>query len=346
MRVALVTESGKADSVRGIGVYTKKLYDSIKQLKTANLSLDLTTINDPKLATYDILHHTDFRVYFSRPKLFKNTKTIVMIHDCIPLIYPDHYPPGIRGKIKLFQQKFLLKSVDRVVTNSETSKKDIVRLLDVPSTKIDVIYLAPNLEFKKKNNSTSVVEKYNLPKKFVLYVGDVNYNKNIVTLTDACSLVKIPLIIVGKQAVDEKVDLNHPENQSFSTFLNKYRNNPNVLRVGYVSNEELFEIYSLASVYCQPSFYEGFGIGVVNAFACGVPVVISKTQALVEIADGAALIVDPRNPKNLANKIAEILENKSTKAHLIKKGFNRVKDFSWEKTAKETLKVYKSVNRS
>ena len=186
----------------------------------------------------------------------------------------------------------------------------------------------------------------NLPKKFVLYVGDVNYNKNIVTLTDACSLVKIPLIIVGKQAVDEKVDLNHPENQSFSTFLNKYRNNPNVLRVGYVSNEELFEIYSLASVYCQPSFYEGFGIGVVNAFACGVPVVISKTQALVEIADGAALIVDPRNPKNLANKIAEILENKSTKAHLIKKGFNRVKDFSWEKTAKETLKVYKSVNRS
>jgi len=207
-----------------------------------------------------------------------------------------------------------------------------------------------------------VQKKYGLPSSFALYVGDVNYNKNIPGLIEACELAKISLVIVGKQALEIEeggVDLHylrgprdwlrflfnvpHPELAHYKELIEEFKDSKRVIRLGFIPSEDLNVIFNLASVYVQPSFYEGFGIPVWEAFAAGCPVVVAKTNALTEIAGGAALIADPRNPKEMAEKITEIIKNPKTKEELIKKGTARVKEFSWDRVAREMVEVYKLV---
>jgi glycosyltransferase involved in cell wall biosynthesis len=280
------------------------------------------------------------------------------------VVYKDQYPPGIKGLIKFQINKYLTRNADAIITVSETSKKDIVRFLGMDPVKIHVIYWAADDIFKAEPNIKDLSEihkLYKLPNRFVLYVGDINYNKNLSTLIEACSIIDTPLVIVGKQAsnIDELTiswkSLNgprdvlrsffgipHPELIHFNKLSLLIRNN-NVITTGFVPDRDLVGIYNLATLYCQPSYYEGFGLPVLEAFSCGVPVVISKTQALVEIAGGGALIADPNSSKDFADKISSLFKDSTNRLHLIRAGKTRVKDFSWEKTAKETLEVYRKV---
>jgi glycosyltransferase involved in cell wall biosynthesis len=259
--------------------------------------------------------------------------------------------------------------MDSVITVSETSKKDIVRFLNLPATKIHTIYNAPLPVFRKEDDRSKlnrVARKYRLSNKFVFYLGDVYYSKNIPNLVRACEIAKTPLVIVGKQVKDiennlatdlKKINgprdwvrflLNkpHPEQAHYMNLKTLLTNNKNVYRLGYVPDEDLVAIMNLATVYCQPSLYEGFGLGVVHAFACGTPVVISRTQALSEVADKAALIADPRDPEDIASNIRILLEDAPLRAEFIKRGYERLKNFSWEKNAKETIKVYEKIDSS
>ena len=345
MKVAI--DSGpltSGDSIRGGGFYTRQLTDALK--KDSSLEVEVLDLAKAGLSRFDIVHYTSFNPYFLTLPLRKAAKTVVTIHDVIPLIYPKHYPAGLRGTIKLFIQKFLVSRVNAVITPSETSKKDIVRLLGIQSNKVDVVYEAPGdiyQPIKDRNILGKISKKYNLPSKFVLYVGDVNYNKNVVGLADACKLARTPLVIVGKQARAEDFDPSHPENKPLNMLLEKYGNSPQILRVGFVPDEDLVAIYNLASVYCQPSFYEGFGLPVVEAMACGTPVICAKTQALVEIAKGACLFADPKDPKDISEKIQKVLTDNELKSQLVETGTALVKNYSWEKTAKATIDVYRKV---
>ena len=334
--------------VRGVGVYVRELTKALqeKSKKLNNIKIDVVDFEKVDLGKYDLVHYPYFNPFFLTLPLKKTTKTIVTIHDTIPLIYPKQYPPGIRGKFKFKLQKFLINRVDGVIAPSETSKKDVVRFLGVHQEKIKVIYEAQRSIFKKLeigNWKLEITKRYGLPKRFVLYVGDVNYNKNLLNLAEACNIAKIPLVLVGKQTTHKSIDLSHVENQSYAEFLNRYSKDSNMLRLGFVPDEDLVAIFNLASVYCQPSFYEGFGLSILEAMACGTAVVCAKTQALVEIAGDAALFVDPHKPKDIAKKLGEIVKISQTKEDLVKKGFARVKEFSWEKAAKETINYYKSV---
>lgn len=348
-------------AVRGVGAHTREL---LRALGDSVEPLDFSTL---KTQNFDILHYTSFHPFFITLPLKKlKAKVVVTIHDLIPLIYPKHYPGGIKGGIRLVINKFLIrKNVDAILTISETSKKDICRFLRVKPEKVKVIYLAPRQIFKQikdKDRLLKVKEKYSLPDSFVLYVGDINYNKNIPNLIKACKLAKISLVICGKQAFDIETlgvdDLSnlkgprdwirylfgkpHPELAHYQELCREFKENKKVMRLGYVSDEDLVSIYSLASVYCQPSFYEGFGLPVLEAFACGTPVVASKTQALVEIAEGGALFADPKEPKEIAKQITKVLNDEKTRKQLIENGFKIVKKFSWEKAAKETINVYRT----
>jgi glycosyltransferase involved in cell wall biosynthesis len=320
MKVAIDSGPLKSgDSVRGIGTYTRELLKALK--------MEGVDVAKEDLGKYDIVHFTRFKPFFISVPFTKpqNTKFILTIYDLIPLIYPKHYPPGLKGRIRFLINKFLIRrNIDAIITISETSKKDICRFLDVDPNKVYVTYLAPREIFKKMGN----VSYPNLPSKFALYVGDIDYNKNIPTLVSACKLAKMPLVIVGKQAAQiEKLDLDHPE-------LSHLKNVDwtNVTRLGFVSDEDLVKIYNLATVFVQPSFYEGFGLPAVEAVACNTPLVVAKSQCLVEVLGGNFSFTDPKSAESMARAILTPNINKKLS-----------RDYSWKNTAKETLKVYEHV---
>jgi glycosyltransferase involved in cell wall biosynthesis len=340
MRIAI--DSGTLKSkhgVRGVGVYAREL---IKALGDRVEALDFANTD---LSQYDLAHVPFFSLFLANPYIGIAKKTVVTIHDVIPLLFPDHYPPGIRGFIRLFLNKRLLKSVDGVITNSEVSKSDIAKFLGVPKDKIFVTYLGAGINFKSVNEQVKkeVIKKYNLPKKFVFYLGDINYNKNIPTLIKACKRVGIHLVIAGKSAMEvEKMDFNHAEHVHLKEIYDDLTNPRIVTRVGHVTDLEASAIYELASVYVQPSFYEGFGLSVIHAFALGCPVVAADTPALVEIGKGACLFADPKNAKDFAEKIEKVIKDQVLRNQLIETGRVLVKSFTWEKTAEKTLNVYKN----
>ncbi len=344
MRVAI--DSGPLVSghkVRGIGVHTKELIEAIKKLKDENIKIETVDFSKADLSRYDIVHYQNFNPFFFSIPFNKPAKKVVLtIHDLIPLIYPKHYPGGLKGTLRFWIQKFLIQNVDAVITISETSKKDICRFLSVHPDKVHVIYLAPRKIFRQITDDgllSSVKRKYNLPEKFVLYVGDVNYNKNIPTLTKACRIAKMPLIICGKQALEiDAKELNHPELAHLRGI-----DFSGVLRLGFVPDTDLVAIYNLASLYCQPSLYEGFGLPVLEAFACETAVVASKTQALVEIGEAGALFANPNDAKDFAEKMLKLVKDEELREELINTGKVIVKNYSWEKTARETLNVYKKI---
>lgn len=325
----------KGHAVRGIGYYVRNLEKYLKNCK------DIELVGSEIEA--DIVHYPYFDLFFNTLKV-SSKPTVVTIFDTIPLIFPKNYPSGIKGKINLLKQKHELKKVDAVITISETSKKDIVRFLDVPEEKIYPIYLAPEEKFKKLKHGNWKIEirkKYTLPEKFVLYVGDVNYNKNVCALADACVNLKIPLVIVGKQAIEINFNRNHIENREWAKLIDKYGENEFILRIGYVESDDLVKIYNLATVYCQPSLYEGFGLPVLEAQACGVPVVAYKTQVLVEIAGDSCLFV--KDSSELKEKIELLYNSSKTRDKLVINGLDNVKIYTWKNTFENTLIVYKKI---
>jgi glycosyltransferase involved in cell wall biosynthesis len=218
--------------------------------------------------------------------------------------------------------------------------------LGIPADNISVVHLAAGESFKPISDKmflASIRAKYHLPEKFVLYVGDVNYNKNILTLCKACKLIKTPLVIVGKQAAVKDFDRTHPETQPFVKLLREFGEDKNVIRVGFVPHEELVAFYNLANVYVQPSYYEGFGLPLLEAFASGTPALASRIQAHVEIAGDACLYADPKNPSDFADKIKTLLSDGKLRKELVKKGLIRAKEYSWDKVANETVNIYRQI---
>ena len=346
MKVALdISPLKSGHQFRGIGAYTKNLFESLQAIKRADF--EVVSVESGEIPKdCDLVHYPYFDLFFKTLPLIRKRKTVVTIHDTTPLVFPEHYPPGIKGRLKFEAQKMTLKTVSRVITDSQNSKKDIAHYLGYPQKKIEVVYLAASKIFqpiKEKNKLERVSKKYQLPLKFVLYVGDVNYNKNVLGLVKACKAMKLPLVIVGKQAVQKKFDQTNIENQSLVQLIKQYGQDKEVIRVGYVPDEDLVVLYNLATVYCQPSFYEGFGLPVIQAMACGTPVVTSKEASLPEIAGQAAVLIDPYDINDITNGLSVAIEDEDLREQLIKRGLNQAKKFSWEKVANETYKVYQKV---
>lgn len=340
MRIAIdVSPLKSAHKFRGVGFYTKRLIKALRLIKVPDFSVRLIEQGEiPKDA--DLVHYPYLDLFFLSLPIKKPKPTVVTIHDVIPLIFPEHYPKGIRGWLKFQIQKFSLKRVSAVITDSKNSKGDIVRYLDFPKEKIHVVSLAPSKEFKP----ITIKQKYNLPERFVLYVGDINWNKNVPGLVRACEELKIPLVIVGKQAKSCDYDKTHPENQDLVWLQSAISNQQSaIIPTGFVPTKDLVTIYNLASVYCQPSFYEGFCLPVLEAMACGTPVVCSKVSSLPEVVDDVAIFVDPNDYNSIAGGIKKVIENKKLSETLRKRGLLQARKFSWQKTARETIRVYAKV---
>ncbi len=325
------------DATRGIGANTSEMVKALD--KTAGI----TIVNNPNEA--NVVHYTKFNPFFISIPFFKptNQKWFLTIHDLIPLIYPKHYPSGVKGYIKFLINKFLVwKNIDVIVTISETSKKDICRFLGVKPEIVKVIYIAPKESIKKLKGGSweeEIRKKFNLPDKFILFNHGLNYNKNLKTLIEACNRLKFPLVAIDEDTKNvDKLDLNHPELRHL-----KGVDFSKVIRPGYVSDEDLNKLFNMAYLCVQPSYYEGFGMPPIEAMTVGCPVICSKTQALVEVCGDACLYFDPNSPDDLVEKIKLIQEDTKLRQELIKRGYKQAKKYSWEKTARETISLYEKV---
>lgn len=334
------------NSVRGVGYYTKNLVEALQlEIKNnpdyKNYQIDLiTNIHDLQSTIYDLIHYPFFDPFkLTLPKKTK-TPTIITVHDLIPLQFKSLYPAGIKGKIKWFIQKNRLKKVDYIITVSNYSKHIIKNIIGYPENKIFVTYLAANKDFKPSNDLEkleSIRKKYKLPKKFILYVGDLNRNKNIPLLANTCINLNYPLVIVGSSAT-KKVEC-HPETkdilyiQSLSSKL---------ILPGFVPDKDLPYLYNLATIYCQPSFAEGFGLPVIEAMQSGCPVVYSNSKgtSLSEIVDLNGESFNPYSSAEIGKALKKIWENPNLQKKYRKLGLKRAKNFDWKYTALQTLAVY------
>lgn len=325
---------------RGVGVYVDNLVRSLEKYTDHKVILIEKDTQDYQI---DVLHFPFFDLYKPTLPLIKRVPTVVTIHDVTPLIFPSHYPPGIKGIISNYYQKTSLKNVKAVITDSFCSKKDIRNYLDVEESKVFVVYLSQSDYFRPIEDKVildETLKKYKLPKQFALFTGSNNWNKNILNMSEACMRSNIDLVVVGKSFEDES-NLDHPELSSFTKFLENYRNHPRIHVLGYVNNEDLVMLMNLSTVVLLPSFYEGFGFPILEGQACGTPVITSNISSMPELAGEAAILIDPYNVDEIANAILKIKENCVLRQSLIRKGFDNIKRFSWKEVAIETSQVYK-----
>jgi glycosyltransferase involved in cell wall biosynthesis len=229
-------------------------------------------------------------------------------------------------------KRLLAKKASKIIAISENTKQDIIRYFDVGEKKIDVVYLGNSITPKSLPENTISV-----PKKYILYVGVRSFYKNFKPfLSSIVSSLKkdaeLHLICAGGG------DFSGDEISLFQKFgiRHKVIHHP-------VGDEFLGGLYQNARVFVFPSLYEGFGIPVLEAFACGCPAVLSDTSSLPEIAKGAALYFNPDDENSIRETVEKVLYDETVRKELIAKGYERVKIFSWEKTARETRKIYESL---
>lgn len=338
MHVTFIQPPHKGSVGRGIGFLNERLLENLREIKGLKIKekeFNFWKLNYPES---DLAHFSYFDEYFFTLPPFFKSKFVLTIPDLTKLKFTRHFPVGLRGKIAWPIQKYLASKATAIITISEASKKDIEIELNIDPRKIFVTHLASDRELRPiqdRQYLKTVAQKYHLPPKFVLYVGGINWNKNLPSLVKACQLVSVPLVIVGKEAFAESLDLNHAESRSFVEVLNLIRGDPNIIRLGFVPTAELAAIYNLAKVYVQPSVYEGFGLPVLEALSCGTPIICGKNSSFPEIVGQAASFANVTDPTDLADKI--------TKVQKTGKEVSQAAKFSWQKTAQKTYQVYEKV---
>ena len=343
INIALVDPPIAGHKFRGTGTYGEELFKALKKKEEVDISW-VNYVSDIK--EFDLVHYPYFDPFFLTLPIMKHKPTVVTVHDLIPLRFPDQFPKGIRGEIKWFIQKLSLGGAEVILTDSVASKNDIAKFTEIDKEKIKVVYLGVRNEFKviKEGNILDKVRrKYSLPEKFLLHVGDVNYNKNISGMIKAFAKISqkysdLYSILVGNGFIEDS-----PQLSQLINIISQLGVGDKIKRLGYIELLDLVGVYNLAQVYLQLSFAEGFGLPVLEAMASGCLVISSNTSSLPELVGEASLLVNPKNEEEIAKNIEIILTNKGERQELRDKGIKRAKEFTWEKCAEETLEVYKSI---
>jgi glycosyltransferase involved in cell wall biosynthesis len=286
----------------------------------------------------DLLHSPHFNIPLARP-----CPTVVTIHDVIYLACKHDLPSRLG---RLYYHAMMAASVrraDRVITVSEFSKSEIVRYLKADPLKIDVIHSGVDPQFQPVIDRTqieAVLSRYRIDEDYILYTGIYKPRKNHAGLLRAFgeflrSGAKAKLVIAGPIAQREaEADLRQLAHELGIA--------GKVVFTGFVPDSDLPSLYSAARVYACPSLYEGFGFTVLEAMACGVPVVCSAATSLPEIAGDAALYADAQNPQEFAAAMRRAFQESGLRRELIERGLNNVRRFSWQSAAHATLSVYQS----
>jgi glycosyltransferase involved in cell wall biosynthesis len=288
------------------------------------------------LGGVDLVHSTTY----CAPELGGGKKLVVTIYDVSFLTHPECH---MRENIEHCMRGTVLavKRADAIIAISEHTKGDLVRHFGASADGVTVTHLAAGGAFKRVSDEarlSAVRSRYGLPESFVLFVGSLEPRKNVETLFRAYGMLplgvrrRLKLVVAGGRGW---------MNEGMQDGLGSLGISGDVLFAGYVAQEDLPALYSLATVFAYPSLYEGFGLPVLEAMACGCPVVASNVSSIPEVTGGAAMLLDPRDAEGMARSMAAVFEDRGLSADLSARGMERSSGFSWERCARETLEVYR-----
>jgi glycosyltransferase involved in cell wall biosynthesis len=286
----------------------------------------------------DLFHAT----HYVLPALIPS-KTVVTIHDCIHLMFPEYQRHRLGYAYARAALYTAAHKSNRIFTVSEASKRDILKFFDVPPEKIVVTPNAIDDRFSAQPSDeyvNDIRERYQLSHSYLLYVGNIKPHKNLERLIEAFHLVRhqgrseLELLIIG----DEISQI-----QALRRAVHKYDIHRYVRFLGYVPDKTLAVLYRLASVFVFPSLYEGFGLPPLEAMASGTPVVTSNVSSLPEVVGDAAVLVDPYSAEAIAHGILTVLRSTHFRHELRERGLKRVKEFSWARSVQQVREVYGEV---
>lgn len=272
-----------------------------------------------------IFHPTYYDPYFLNH--IGSHPYVITVHDMIYELFPHYFPDS---EEIIAAKKEIITKATRIIAISENTKKDIIKLLNINPQKIDVIYHGTNMQAIGQQN------KLYLPEKYILFVGDRVTYKNFLNLLRAFSSISqtnphLFLICTGKPLERNELQL-----------MEELKVRDKVVQMS-VNDQLLCELYRRALVFVYPSLYEGFGIPILEAFACQCPIALSQASCFPEIAEKAAAYFDPYSVESIANTLLQVIKDKETRTQLIAAGKKRLYLYSWDKAAQQTEEVYNKI---
>ncbi len=324
-------------AVNGIWQHLNKTRFKLKQIRPATpfLRIPLRFPVEFRREKLDLFHAQ----YIVPP--FCNCRTVVSIFDITYEHYPEFFSPFETARSRLLIRQSARRA-DHILTLSQYSARDIARIYHVDPEKVTVTYLAAREDFHPMDKSSckeEIARKYGISSPFILYIGRLQARKNLVRLVEAYARL-------CRQGVLEKLVIVGKKDWLFNEVLarvQELRLESEVVFTGYAPREDLPVFYNAAELFVFPSIFEGFGLPVIEAMACGVPVVTSVGSSLEEVSGDAALLVDPFHVQSISDAIAKVLGDPCLKTELQKKGLRRSAEFSFERAVSQTLEVYKRV---
>ena len=284
----------------------------------------------------DVLHST----HHTLPLVGVRCRRVVTIHDVTFLRLPQRYPLARRLYMQTLT-RLSAKVADAVIVPSNVVRDDVRRLLHVPAKKVVTVYEAAGAQYvpMERDAALAVARSYGIDPPYVLSVGSLEPGKNRARLFRAMRQLRDegidhPLAVVGQRAWGYEGDL---------ALIDELGMADRVVLPGYVNAEHLPALYAGAEVFAFPSLYEGFGLPVIEAMACGVPVLTSRVSATAEVAGDAALLVDPQSVDAIRDGLRQLLVDRDLRAEYARRGIERAAQFGWERAADETRAVYHRV---
>lgn len=308
---------------------------SILKRKWNNSSIEK---KEKLLGGVDIIHSTAYMI----PELF-NARLVVTIHDLSFLIFPEYHTKE-NYELVLSNLIYLNSRPDMVICDSRQTKKDVIKYFHVPEEKLRVVYLGVSDSFREEIDSDfrkKILEKYGLTGKYLLCVASVEPRKNFLRIINAFSefikqeeYKEYSLVCVGGRGW---------KNIEIYSLVKQKNLEGKIKFLRSIEECELAPIYNQAEIFLYPSLYEGFGLPVLEAMACAVPVITSNVSSLPEVASDAAILVNPYSEKQIYEAILHLADDENKRKQLINMGLENIKKFSWENTAKQTLNIYQQI---
>ncbi len=314
-----------------------------KNLNVRNLNVPVYSITEQLVLPLKIRAASAFHAPHYNAPLFYRGRLVVTIHDIIHVKFPEYLP----SKKAYLYARYMLRTAARkariLITDSVNTKTDLIKYFKIPPGKIRVIPLGVDDKFHMVEDEALISgfrKKHTLPQDFILYAGNLKEHKNLSTLLRAFKLLKVEkkitenlVLTTGGNPIPQKLlrQVFKEGMEAWTIFLH------------FIPDDEMPLLYNCAKVFAFLSLYEGFGLPPLEAMACGVPVVSSNAASLPEVLGDSAIMCDPKDFKAFAEGIYRLITDESLRTRLISKGKNRAGNYSWARTARKTIDVYREL---